>query len=337
MTRIALPVFSGSAIDTGKVIDAYTDVSSDVRNALTPQLSAFGSSLSDALGGVLDTVNSVGSALLGNGIDLNTAKDRIQQALGGSRAGILNLANGLQQSIYSELTGLVGGTNQVKAVTDLYDSIKVITTQGERVFKGDDYKQASAIMDFVSDLTGNSAFQLFDMGAEAAVFKGAIEELGKWGVPELLDDVLAKTDSQTRKTAIRRAAGSLKRSADIDSVQTLIAQAGASTLIADNPDFPQVFLANYRLKIGTTPDQYAAKLDQLVQVLSAMAPDWFTTQRAGAPIYNYRLIGQASHDARALFVTSSVYRAAALAAPFYSRSQSVQALLRGMYPMIPLS
>lgn len=337
MSRIASPVFAGVSADISKVVDVYTEVSSDVRNALTPQLSAFGSSLSDALGGVLDTVSGIGEQLLGNGIDLGSAKDRIQKALGGSRSEIMNLANDLQQSLYSELTGLEAGTNHLKSVTDLYDSIKVITLQGEKVFKGDSYKQASAIMNFVSDLTGNSTFKLFDLGAEAAVLKGVVGEISKWGVPELLDDVLSNVNEETKRTVVARASSTLKNNADLTSIQTLINHVGVETLLSQNPDFAQAMIARYKLEQGVTPDQYPAKLTQLIDVLTVLMPEWFTTYRYGTPVVNYQLLGNASADARLLLGSSVLYRPMVLAAPFYKTARPVKTMLKSQYPLIPLT
>lgn len=336
MSRLATPVFNGAPTDVAAMVDVYNAVDPEVRNTLTSKLTAFGTGLDDVLGGTMNAVTKVGKKLTNNGMDLASAKERIQRALGGSRSDILSLATSVQDSIFSELTGVDSGTNHVRKVSDMFDSLKVITTKGERLITDGDYKSANALMGFISDITRNPVFKMFDLGAETALLTGVMGEISKWGIPDLIDDVLAELDEPTRWSVVSRSSKEMMNTADVDVLEGIVDRMGGAVLTVNEPEFPVNFISRYAIKAGVTPEHYPARLAQLFKVMDALLPNWFYTNRGSEQVLNFTVLCYASEGARTLLASDDRYRAAAVIAPAFRTSRSAQAMLKTNYPGIAI-
>jgi hypothetical protein len=339
MVKLATPAFNGSPTDKLAAVDVYGAVDPATKNALTSQVSSFGSSLSETLGGVYNKVASIGTKLLGDkSINLDQAKDRIQRAMGGSRNDILALATSAQGAIVSELTGLDPSTNYVRKASELANSVVLITTQGKQLLNRQGYNQAGALMNFVGQLTGNPVFKALDLGAETAMLKGVLTEVSKWGIPSLVDDLIRENTARTGSSkgsyhAVSRASGTIAMTADISVIKQLIASVGVTALTAGTPNFAQLFLSRYDFKVGTTADQYPALLAELVGVMNSLKPDWFYVIRNGERIVNLAVITTASENAKTLFLSNDEYAGPSMYAPQYKPSTTLS-LIKGLYPKI---
>lgn len=340
MVKIASPAFNGGAKDELLAVDVYAPIDGATKNALTSQLSSFGSSMSESLGGVLATVKNVGSKILGKNVNLDQAKDRIMRAMGGSRNDILNLATGIQNGVFSELTGADPATNYVRKASEMANSIMLIGTQGKQMMDRGGFNQISALMGFASQLTGNPIFKALDLGAETAMLKGVLGEVSKWGIPSLVDDIIKSSVEKTGSNrsayhAVSRTSGQIAMTANIGTIQQLITSVGVSSLTQGTPNFAQLFLGRYDFAVGTTEADYPARLAELVTVMNQLKPDWFYVMRGGEQVINYAIITSASADAKTLFRSDPLYLQAILTAPFY-RSTGSTALMKRMYPQVAL-
>lgn len=340
MVKLATPAFNGGAKDDLIAVDIYAPIDGETKNALTSRMSSFGSSMSESLGGVVDTVKTIGKKVLGPNPNLDQAKDRIMRAMGGSRSDILNLATGLQNGIFSELTGTDPSTNYVRKASDIANNVILITTQGKQLMDRGGFNQTSAIMNFASQLTGNSIFKALDLGAETAMLKGVLGEVSKWGIPSLVDDIIKSSvdktgDNRSAYHAVSRTSGQIAMTADIGTIRQLITSLGVSALTAGTPNFAQLFLGRYDFAAGTTAADYPARLTELVDTMNSLKADWFYVMRRGEQIINYSLLNGASDDAKKLFMSNPVYQQAVMTAPFY-RTTGSTALMKKMYPNVAL-
>jgi len=324
MSRIANPVFNGSPLDDLQAVDVYNEVADSVRNSFTTQFSAFGQSLQDSLGQLTGGLGNLRGDLKGGLADTREATQRIRDALRGAKGDLDKLRDNLKTNIIAS-TGIdVEGLKELK-----------VTVEGEiKRFKTADLGSAKGVMSLARDLTGSDLFDVVDFGAEVGLFRGVLEEISAWGVPELIDEVLGNIDDPAmRRRVVQESTGVLSTNGDIDSIEAILNQVGAAPLTAGRPDFPKQVLQRYKFKKGTTPADYPARLTQLTGVMNRLQFDWLWTQRGGEAVWNLSLIQHASDDARTLFLSTEEYRTPMLIAGHYT-SVPVTTLMRETYPGI---
>lgn len=366
MAAIALPSFLGSPEDVTKVVDAYGETSSELRTQLSSKISSFSSGLGGVFDKTVGIAKGIGDKLRTNAVDLNTAVKRVQGALKGSRSDILKIAGSTEKMIMGELTGSDKNTNYVKTVTDVARGLEVMVGDGKQVidaFKNGGYNQVSAMVGFISDLTNTPSLKLFDLGAEAAILRGVVEEVSSWGIPSLVDKIMKDQPDATKHAVIKRSADRISYSSSLDVLlsyanvsssktkddptwspptdwdgvnppwpQVSAYNIGAGALNANTPDFAIKVLSNFAFVQGVTVGDYPAQLTKLVDLMNKLKPDWFWTQRAGQPVWNLGTLATASENAVTLFLTADPYRDAILTAPFYSPMR-VDELVNSMYPL----
>lgn len=342
MANLARPVFETGPKDPIDIVDVYKVVDPEVRNKLTSKLSSFGSSLNEVFSAGMRSISNLGAEIKAGRVNLDQAVQRVNNALSGSRGDIISLATSVQNSIFSELTGVEPGTNYVRSATDLYDSIQVIQGNAKHVFNNGNISSVRACLGFISDLTGNPIFESLDLGAEAALVKGIIIEASQWGVPDLIDNLLDKYDDDFRYSVISRSSSSIVNTSNIDTLEYYVDKGMASALTNQVPDFAEHFIANYVFPEGTTPGDYPARLTQLVKVLTALRPDWFKTYRGTVnsggetrprEVINLSILSRVSEHARLLFESDDLYRTAVLCAGNFPKVDLVQ-LVKQNYPLV---
>lgn len=365
MAALTLPSFMGGPEDKAKVIDAYSEVSPALRTSLTSKVSGFSSGLGDIFNKTVGITKGIGNKLRLDAVDLPSAKRRIEGTLKGSRADIINLSSSMEKLIMGELTGTDTNTNYVKTVTDVARGVQIMAADGKQLVKGfkdGDYGQLSAMVGFMSDLTGNPSLKMFDLGAEAAILRGVIEEVSAWGIPSLVDSVMVGQNDKTKYAVIKRSADTISYTSSLGMVESFAGvmstwpmivnpadptgplipdpafvpkNIGANALTAATPDFAAKYIANFVFDQGVTVDQYPAILARLVVLMDKLKPDWFWTRRNSESVWNLGVLRNASENATSLFLSSVGYRDAILTAPFYETT-APQSILQSQYPLIAL-
>lgn len=374
MLQLAIPTFTGVPTDSVKQIDVLADPGDGLQNSLVSKISAFDTNLDGIIAGSLKAVKGIGDAFLNNGMDLPTARDRIKEALGGSRYAISEISEMLERGITGDMTGIDEGTGYVRGANTMIDSVKLVMDGVTRTFTQDGYKNVSGVMGFIRDLTGNQLIQTFDLGAEAALIRGVITEVSRWGVAELIDETMGAKwnkdkdiweysySDEFRFSVTKRASDSISPSTNLDVIWALITHGGDKALVAENPSFPTQLLAGYVLPEGCVQggpypvvdtDPYGKQLQPnynhqgywLLKILNILKPNWFYTERKYATgttpafatdtVWNLEYLQTASEPARAVLQTNSDLRDGMLAAQFY-RIESGVTMLKNMYPYIVL-
>lgn len=371
MVSLAIPTFTGIPDDTIKKIDAYKDVDTSLQNSLVSKISAFDTNLDGIIHGSLSTLSGIGDKLAKGEIDPLWAQERIRSALGGSRSAISDIAQTLENEIFGDLTGTDAGTGYVRGANQMADSVKLVMDGVTRTFIQNDYKSVSGVVGFLRDLTGNQLIETFDLGAQAALVRGVLSTVTKWGVPELVDEAFGakwntekdiweyEYDDEFRFSVTKRASDNISPSTSLAVINTLMLHGGDKALVADNPDFPSQLIAGYVLPEGCvaggpypvdpakpygdqTQSNYAYEGWLLKDILNRLKPDWFYTKRtyatgvANAPfatdtVWNLQSLPRASEAAKAVLSTDKDLQSALLAAPFY-RVESGIAMMKLMYP-----
>lgn len=368
MLPLAIPSFTGLPDNTVKQVDVYKDVSPELQNSLASKVSAFDTNLSGIITSTLKGISNIGSSLMSQGLNLESAKERIKSALGGSRASINDISSVLERTITGDMTGTDAGTGYVRGANTMIDSVKLVMDGYDRTFKQSGYNNVSGVMGFIRDLSGNQLINTFDLGAQAALIKGVITEVSKWGVPELIDTTFGAKwndttkkydytyDDQFRFSVTKRASDDISPSTSLDVIRALITHGGDTALVADNPAFPTQLLAGYVLPEGCvqggpfpvldtdpqgaqTKPNYVNEGYKLLNILNTLKPNWFyidRTYHSGSTfktekVWDLEYLPTASDAAKTVLSTNTDLRAAMLAAPFYSVESGI-ALIKNMYP-----
>lgn len=368
MLNLANPSFVGLPTDIVKKVDPYGIVNADLQTSLASKLTAFDLDFGSVVSKSVDMVKKIGSKLSDASISLPEARDRIKDALGGSRAGISSLAEGLEDMMLGDMTGRDPGTGYVRTANDMIDGVKMVINGKDAVFSQSGFANIRSITDFIGDLTNNTLINVFDLGAEAALIKGVLNQVTGWGVPQIIDETFGakwneskqnydyKYDDTFRFSVVKRASVDLAPTTDLATINQLMIHGGPTALVAANPNYPEQVLEQYSFPLGIRPGpinplspddkRYETELALLVSILDTLKPDWFQISRkVFNPLptpawtiemdWNLRFISRASEDAKKLLMSDPKYVKAMLTAPFYSIG-SGQQMLKNMYPYIVL-
>jgi len=327
MSRFASSSFTGAPTDELAAVDVYGKVNNETRNAFQSTISAFGQSLEESLGRATSALGEIRDTLNKGVYDPERAKSRLNDVLKSARGQVGKLSETLQSDILGTLGVPLENTEQLRAkINGVVETIEA-----------GDASSASGVVSLLKDITGkNDLVTLIDQEANVSVIQAALSEVSRWGIPGLVDEVLANSSDEVATQAVQRSIRQLNAS-DIDTIEVLLARVGPSVLTAIKPDFPVQVLRSYRFPKGTTPGDYSERLSQLVDVMDQLMPTWFTTHRGTTDqdVMNLAVINQASDDARLLFISSEPYRTPALIADNYPET-SAKALLKRMYPLIAI-
>lgn len=326
MSRIASPVFNGAPTDDLAAVDVYGEVSPEVKNNFVSAYSSFSEDLTSRLGQQRETLTDLMSDIKNKEIGIKTAAERLKGILTGARSELNSFTDGFKERLGTALMPTGSDYDYVQAkVDDIYRTIRT-----------GDTSSATGIMSMMKDLTGNSLFSAFDIGAEIGLISVALEEISKWEIPELIDDALDYFDDEdAKRQAVQRSSSQIMNTGDIDSIERLINQVGADALTAENPDFALNLVRRYTFKVGESVADYPVRLTQLVRVLDQLDPEWLYTLRNGEQVYQLKTLLFASPDVITLLSSAPEYRTPVLTAPHYP-VKDAKTLLRSMYPSIAI-
>lgn len=330
MSRIAKSSFGGAPTDNLEAVDVYGQVTTETRNNFFSQVSDFGDNVVNALGRQNKALKDISDIALGKPIpDPRAAQRRLQGVLEGSRASINQLSDDLQTSMLEGLGVSSAEASQIQAQVGN-------TVQKIRQGSVDD---ANAVADMLGDLSGEQGVvKVLDLEAQASVFNGILQEVNRWGVPDAVDQVFESIeDDDVKREVVSRNSQQLGDLGNIDVLERYVDQGSVviNALLENNPQLPRTTLARYQFLPDTTPGDYPTRLAQLVKVLDALDPNWFTVQRNGEAVTDLTTIQKASDDARLLFLTDDQYRPAVLTAEHYP-AEDVRTLLKDSYPYLPV-
>lgn len=325
-SRIARPVFDGAPTDQLEPVDVYTVHDAEKRNNYTSKVpSAYSRDLEGSLAGNNADLGRNRDRREGNYLPPDRARENLLRSLKGARASIDNLPM----------------EDQIRAVETIMEEYKehsamIDSAHGTTRVHSRDLDSATGIADLLHDLTGTSLFRTTNLAVVGAVIGTALTKVSSWGMPRLIDDILAVVrDDRTRKRIVADRAADIVDAGDIDAIETLINKVGAATLVSKTPDIASRVLQRYQFKEGITPADYPTRLEQLVRVLDALQPNWFLVYRGTERVWNLTFISVASDDARMLFLNSDVHRDAILIAPHYPQLPTHH-LIFDLYPNIAI-
>jgi hypothetical protein len=328
MGKAARSTFLAGPDDELAAVDVYTEVTPETRNAFQSSYSAFSEGLTSRLGATRTSLSDLASGVRNKEIGLNTARKRLQESIGGSIRELNDLPDNLR-SRFIEQSG-VGSPEHNYMVGKINDL--------EYVIKNGDYRSAEGIMGVLGGLTGNPVFDAIGLGPVIGVIQVGLEELAKWEVPELLDelmDYLGGSPQDVKDQVVRGAATRLAGTADLEGLKVLLKHVNGSVLLSTNPQFVQQFLQRFSIPDGKDASHYPELRQDLISVMTQIKSDWLYLERRGESAFNFQVLALCSEDAQLVLCTDPELVGGVIAAPHY-RLHDHRQLARQMYPLIAL-
>lgn len=349
--QLATPSFFGTPTDEVQQVDAYSQISPEVRNKLVSGVGEFEEGFGSILNNAIKSVKDIGSKLTGSPINIQEAKQRIEGALKGSRSDIQYISQTLENSIFGELTGASGGPGYTRTATSMANEIKLIIDNKDILFNQDGFQGVNSIINFLNDLGGsNTLIKTFDLGAEAAVLFGVLTEVSAWGIPDLIDETFGARkvynddgswrydysyDDQFRFTLGKRVSSELSPNASLDVILRILEHAGDGSLLAENPTFIETMMSSYTLPVDTDPSMYPEILSKFELILDKLQPEWLYINRGDEKVYNLGTFNKLSDHTQLVFLSKEKYYVPVMLGPLYQPKQAIQ-LLKEFYPNIPI-
>lgn len=324
--RFARSAFQGNAKDAVAAIDAYGESSGEVVNAYRSLTQSYFDKMMKGLGTNNKSLLKAVKVLTSSKFDSLSSLDKLDSLL---------KTQGLSVgTITDDMKGVL--SNALGEDKEFVDHLQARVGDTYKQIQNGKYKTASGFMSMAQGLLGDKVIgSVIDQEAELAYFTGMLTEADRWGMPESIDLITKKIkDGDTRKNVFARYGQRYSTSTtSVTGLESLIRNYpdDVGSLTAKRPDLALSILQSYSLETGTTPNQYPAKLTQLVYVLDHLMPNWLYVYRGNEAIYNLTVFARASKDAVKLFQSDTRFYIPASIGPTYP-TKTATSIIKSFYP-----
>lgn len=327
--RLSDSIFQGRGTDGMVVDDAYQISTGETRNSVYESAKGI---FSDAIKGLQTNKQSIGELTRlvldsKNGtVNKGEMFSRALGALGTSLPGLLGTLGGTLKNKIGGAAGELIGPDAQKAVEVLYNNVPTLLSTTN-------VKDSEDLISLIQELTGNSELAgLINIEAESAVIAGIAGTLLDYDIPNLLDDVLDMSRSDTvRYNAMAYISTRAVAGADLDTVNKIIDTIGLSMFLENNPNAIKDIVGSFYLGSEETPDQWPAKRDKMITLLNRIDAHWFEYNRNGEWVINLQTFSWSSGDTKKLFLLDLPWRTYQLASTGW-QAQNVSAVEKELYP-----
>lgn len=329
MPRLSDSIFQGRSTDSLVVTDAYQISSGETRNSLFDAVKGIYSDAVTELyanpGSAVELVSLLAEIKRGS-VDKLSMFDRSLGSMGSGLPGLLGSLGGALKTRLGSVANQMIGPEAEKALSVLYDN-------AELLIRTRDVGDATSLIDFLQDLTGNPEIAgIINIEAESAIIAGLAGQLIQYGLPQMLDEVLNQARSEeVRNNALAWISSSAVAGSDLDTTLKIIDTIGLTAFLANNPDAINQILGSYYLSSDDTPADYPARRDKLVLVLTRIDANWFQVKRNGVWVNTLAPFMSASSDARKILSLDDPFRTLILAATG-RQAQTVSSVIKELYP-----
>jgi hypothetical protein len=326
---LANTIFQGNSRDAMIVEDAYKISTNETRNSV---FEASKGIYKDAVKGMYANKGSV-----------RELASILRDAKNGNvdKVDMLGRTLGMFGSSLPSLLGTLGGTlkNKLEAVAgdfisdDAKKFISVIYNNASTLIGVADVNNAESLLEFVSELTGNSELaQFVNLEAESALIAGLANELMSFGIPELVDEAIQQArDERVRANAWAYISTTAVNGSDLQMVSKIIDEIGLTKFLENNPDAINSILSGFFFGTNDTVDKYEAKFVELTNLLVKINVNWNKYLRNGEYIPSLGPYIAASADAKTLFYLHEPHKTLTMTAKG-KQPRSMTDVIKGMYP-----
>lgn len=328
-SRLSNTVFQTNGRDTMVVQDAYRISNDAPKNTVFDSLKGV---YSDGIQGlktntssVKELTNLILSAKRGT-VDKMDMFERALGAMGSSLPSLLGSIGGALKNQLASVAGTLIGPDAEKNVNILYGNLdKIIKVAGVNDIEG--------LADVLGELTGNSdLMRVINIEAEAAILGGLAQQLMRYGIPELIDDVMAQSASdEAIKKAYQFVSTDSIVGTDLDTINRVLDKIGLAAYLEVNPDPIKNILSMFYFGTDDTIDKWPAKRALLISTLNRINPHWQEYNRNGTYVKDLNVFTTASTDAKTLFRMADPEAMLSMVAPSFL-SSNCGSVLKALYP-----
>lgn len=329
VSRISDSIFQGLPVDELVVEDAYNILSSETRNSVYDTVKGI---YSDSVKGLISNKNSVrelSSILLDAKAGYIDKREMMERALGAMGSSLPSLVGQLGGTLKNKLESLTSGF-----ISDTAEKTMALLHKGsELLVKATEYANLDGLVGMVQELTGDfELISLIDIEAESAVLAAFMDQLVEYGIPELIDDVIAmaRTD-EVRDNAMAWVSTRAIYGSDMDLVFKSVNTVGVTRFLRENPNGINDILNAYYLPDNIMPSQMADQRVKLLTVLHAINPNWYQARRANTWVPNLDAFSVASPDAKTLLLMEDPLRTYVMAGQEY-QARPARDIIKDLYP-----
>lgn len=282
------------------------------------------------------------------------ALNKLKDAIGGPFNSITNI-EGLKTNLVTNLLGSVGytdnpealakgllglpgGTTPINALLDTNPKLKIIYNGATLIRDSKDTNRAAGIMSLVNSISGNSELaKVLNMESQFSVLKDLMGMASVYKIPELIDTLLDKFDSDEEKARfLLTSAPDAFRNSDIALIDKIMDANSPELVKAKVGDPVGILLINYRLPLGfdkTNPASYTSASTELINVLNRVDPYWDSTNRNGVMVSNIAPFAVANADALLILSTVTIYAERCMLAGTYRLDSIINISIKN-YPWL---
>lgn len=354
---IAPAIFSAGPKDIVPTVDVYT-TKGGINKLFNNPLNQF----SDVADGLLDSLTSTGKGILtslassagltnlsnlsslaspGNiaslargvvsgklpslSINVKSIQDRVQSAVGGQ---IASLGAGLG----AELARSVGLNSNKFAQAIL--TVGNVAIQMDRNHVSD----ARGAAQMLNQITGNSRTASFlDVGPAASAASAVTRQLIQMGASAAIPNYYQQLPHpEIVKAAMIDSLSAAVNASDLDTILLILTNQGVGAALTKMPDLGHQLIHSYKLPATAKSTDYPTLLGKLLQIITAVDPNWDTFVRGGGTVGSLGYFGIASADALSLLRTDDTHPNHVLACTLGNTYPSTNVLdaLKKLYPFM---
>jgi len=328
-SRLSNTIFQTNGRDAMIVEDAYRISNDAPKNTVFDSLKGV---YSDGIEGlktntssVKELTNLILSAKRGT-VDKADMFERALSAMGSSLPSLLGSIGGALKNQLASVAGTLIGPDAEKNVNIIYGNLdKIIKVAGVNDIDG--------LAEIVNELTGNSdLMKVINIEAEAAILGGITQQLLRYGIPDLVDDVMAQSASdEAIKKAYQFVSTDSIVGTDLATINRVLDKIGLAAYLEVNPNPIKNILGSFYFGTDDTIDKWPAKRALLLSTLNRIDPHWEEYNRNGTYVKDLNAFTTASTDAKKLLNMADPEALLTLIGPSFL-STGVSSVMKTLYP-----
>jgi hypothetical protein len=333
-STLASTVFQGNSKNAMIVEDAYKLSNVENKNSIYDTGKGI---FADAItgmknntGSVRDLAQLVMQSKTGT-VDKTDMLNRALSAMGSSLPSLLGQLGGSLLTQVQSAAGTLIGDDAAKGVGILYKNAELLVGVA-------DANSTEDLIKFINALAGNDELAKFvNIEAESAVIGAAASMLLKYDIPELVDDVIAQSQSDAvKQNAYAYLSSEAVKGSNLALISKSIDMIGLAAFIQNNPDAINQILGSFFLGTADTVDTYPAKRAELFALLVKINPYWDQVLVNGTYMQSLSPYIASSADAKKLFLyeengSLSHYGIMTLASKGF-QPRDVTGVIKDLYP-----
>lgn len=328
MSFFANPLFGADSTDKLEVVDAYDLDNSRPINKLYEASINKSEALYERAGGAVGIIDGTDRILVAKESGSSGAEllEMGLGILGSSSAGILRTVGSSVIDKAGEFVDL--DPSMSTRIKDVAGNIVNVVTNGDPKAISNYGELAS----LVGDLSGSPELAHYiNVGYESAVWAAVITDAVGYGDSSLYKNLRGKVDPEVYYRALIYSIPAVASSGSLEALVNLLQELEPEVIMANNPDFIEVFISSYRIDKSKVSD-IQAHVHQTSVVLDGLDATWAkTVVNHDKVIYNLAILSLLKEEGYSAFCLHSELGPAAQLARVY-KTEPVATVLREQYP-----